>query len=739
MNRINHFHLFATIVAVLLFTACNNGKEHIKIQTLDDIRNAHIGVLMGSTHDQWVSEHYPNATISRFESETDIYVALDNGKIDAAVYDEQRHLIRYATSEKYRVIGTNFNEQLGVVFSSDNKELRNQFNEFLASIRADGTYDRVYSKWFQDYPNADIPQFDNVPTGKPIRVGITGNADGFAIIRNGRAAGFDVELLELFGQHIGRPMEYSYATLGGLIASITSGKSDIIASGITITEERKKQMLFSDSHCDSRAITFVVADEATAQKGETSASVKDGSDLPTAKVGAMTGTTGEMFIEQNYPNANIFSFDDINDAIAALRANKVDYVITAYTTALIASHRNPDMKLLPEKYIEEPAVVAISKSNPELPAQISEVLDRFQANGTLDEVISHWVNEPIQDYTIVDVPKATEGEPIRVAVAANREPMCFVRNNKITGLDIELMNRIAYELGRPVEYIDMKFSALINALESNYADAIISNYSMTKERAKRVNFSRPYFTNPQILLTNKSAEDMLIQDETGWFAKIQESFYSNLIQESRWKLILEGLKATLIITLFAIILGTIIGCVICAMRMNRNKVVQGFAKAYITIMRGTPILVLLMIFFYVVFASTGMNAVTVAIITFALNMAAYSSEIFRTSIEAIDPGQREAGIAMGFTKVKTFIYIILPQAVRKAVPVYKGEAISLLKTTSIVGYIAVVDLTKASDIIRSRTFDAFFPLIVTAVIYFMLAWLLGLCLDYVNHKVSKGQ
>ena len=118
-------------------------------------------------------------------------------------------------------------------------------------------------------------------------------------------------------------------------------------------------------------------------------------------------------------------------------------------------------------------------------------------------------------------------------------------------------------------------------------------------------------------------------------------------------------------------------------------------------------------------------------------MAAYSSEMFRTSIESVDPGQKEAGLSMGFTNVRTFIYIILPQAVRKVIPIYKGEVISLLKMTSIVGYIAVVDLTKASDIIRSRTFDAFFPLIVVAIIYFILSWLLALILDLFNKKVSS--
>ena len=209
--------------------------------------------------------------------------------------------------------------------------------------------------------------------------------------------------------------------------------------------------------------------------------------------------------------------------------------------------------------------------------------------------------------------------------------------------------------------------------------------------------------------------------------------------EKRYMMIVNGLKQTIIITFFSILLGTIIGGLICFLKMCKNKILINFAKLYINVMRGTPILVLLMIFFYVIFASSGLSATIVAIITFALNMGAYSSEMFRTAIEGVDKGQSEAGTALGFTKIQTFIYIVFPQAVRRVIPVYKGEVISLLKMTSVVGYIAVVDLTKASDIIRSRTFDAFFPLIVVAIIYFLLAWLIGFALDRLNKKISSSK
>ena len=224
----------------------------------------------------------------------------------------------------------------------------------------------------------------------------------------------------------------------------------------------------------------------------------------------------------------------------------------------------------------------------------------------------------------------------------------------------------------------------------------------------------------------------------GW-TSLTESFYSNLIVEDRYKMILDGLQVTLLITLFSAILGTLLGGLVCWMRMSRRPWLRQAARVYIDLMRGTPVLVLLMLMYYVVMAPLDTTGIVVAIVTFAMNTAAYISEMLRTTIQGIDHGQTEAGLALGFTRRQTFFRIVLPQVVRAVMPVYQGEIISLLKGTSIVGYIAVADMTRASDLIRSRTFDAFFPLILTAIIYFVAAWLIGLLLQsLVNRQRLKA-
>jgi len=260
---------------------------------------------------------------------------------------------------------------------------------------------------------------------------------------------------------------------------------------------------------------------------------------------------------------------------------------------------------------------------------------------------------------------------------------------------------------------------------------------ITEERKQKINFSDSYYEigmSAFALKKNIASKDGTneAQAETSFIQDTINSFKSNIIEEKRYLLLLDGLQTTILISILATIFGTLLGGLICFMRMSHLKLLNIPAKIYISILRGMPVLVLLMLIFYVVFGTVNINPILVATIAFGMNFGAYVAEIFRSGIQSIDKGQMEAGIAMGFNKLKTFIYIILPQTIQRVLPVYKGEFISLVKMTSIVGYIAVQDLTKASDIIRSRTFDAFFPLIMIAILYFLISWALMQSLNYLE-------
>lgn len=225
------------------------------------------------------------------------------------------------------------------------------------------------------------------------------------------------------------------------------------------------------------------------------------------------------------------------------------------------------------------------------------------------------------------------------------------------------------------------------------------------------------------------------EDKT-FLESLKDSFIKNFIREDRYKLILEGILTTCIITVLSVIFGSVLAFLICLLRRTDSVLAPLLCQAYVKLLQGTPLVVLLMILYYVIFERSGLEAVWVAVIGFSLNFAAYTSEILRSGIESVDGGQREAALALGFTENQPFFRFIFPQAAFRQMPVYRGEIISLLKNTSIVGYIAIQDLTKMSDIIRSRTYEAFFPLIATAIIYFILAGIITRILTFILKRMD---
>ncbi len=218
---------------------------------------------------------------------------------------------------------------------------------------------------------------------------------------------------------------------------------------------------------------------------------------------------------------------------------------------------------------------------------------------------------------------------------------------------------------------------------------------------------------------------------------ISNSFNRTVIEEERYVLLLNGLSSTLQISIMSCIFGTILALIICYIRNSSNKLVSFVGRIYINLIQGIPITVLLLVFYYVFFGRIDINPVIVAIITFSLYFAAYIAEVFRGSINSINRNQIQASYSLGFSKIQTLKYIILPQALSYIIPVYKNETVSLIKLTSIAGYISIMDLTKASDIIRNRTYEAFFPLILIALIYFLICYIVSKILDYLYIKINS--
>ena len=224
----------------------------------------------------------------------------------------------------------------------------------------------------------------------------------------------------------------------------------------------------------------------------------------------------------------------------------------------------------------------------------------------------------------------------------------------------------------------------------------------------------------------------------------KESFNQNFIEKDRWQYLLTGLENTLLITIFAVLIGVAIGFLVAIIRASHDKngslkILNFICRVYLTVIRGTPTMIQLMITYYIIFASVNVSKIFVAVCAFGINSGAYVAEIVRSGIMSIDQGQFEAGRSLGFNYVQTMRLIILPQAFKNVLPALGNEMIVLLKETSISGYVGTMDLTKGGDIIRSTTYEAYLPLFGVAAIYLVIVMLMTAGVNRLERKLRTNE
>lgn len=299
------------------------------------------------------------------------------------------------------------------------------------------------------------------------------------------------------------------------------------------------------------------------------------------------------------------------------------------------------------------------------------------------------------------------------------------------------MRAVSDELGMELKIEDMAFDSIIPAISTGKVDIGAAGFTVTEERKKNVNFTDTYTTSKQVIIVK---DDTVTSEKAG----LSEKFYDNFVKDSRYVYLLKGLGNTLLITVLALLVGVVFGFLIAIVRTNHDRnggltILNALCKLYLTIVRGTPVMIQLLIIYYVIFQSIDTGKIVVAVIAFGLNSAAYVAEIVRSGIMAVDIGQFEAGRSLGLNYKQTMMSIILPQAVKNILPALCNEFISLLKETSISGYIGLMDLTKGGDIIRSVTYEAFMPLIAVALIYLIMVMGLSKVVNLLERKLRSNE
>ena len=467
--------------------------------------------------------------------------------------------------------------------------------------------------------------------------------------------------------------------------------------------------------------------------------------------GVMTGTPQDNIILAKIPDANIQYFNSITDVALALEKNKVDFAglptVSYYT--LVQEYPNLGYLDVPLAVYDVGTVFAKNDHGDAIREQLNEYVDKLKDSGELEEKQGYWLFPHDWDY--VEIPETGENGTLTLATTSTLKPFSFKLNNKPVGYEIDIIAGFCRDYGYGLKIEDLDFAGILSGITTGRYDFAAGQISWTEERDKSVNFSEFYYTQTFVPLVNADKFDTpaLVTADAGTKGSdtsassdhasagtLMNSIHRTLVEEDRWISILQGLLVTLLITIAGFALANLLGAAFCAMAMSNSKILKAIAGIYSRLMQGLPIVVILMILYYIVFGKSDISNILVAILGFGLVFGAYMAQLFEGGIQGVDKGQWEAALTTGLTKGQTFAGIVLPQAIRTMLPGYFSNLISLMKGTAVVGYIAVNDLTKVGDIIRSNTYEAIVPLVTIALIYFVIACLFLLLMTLLRKKLD---
>lgn len=430
---------------------------------------------------------------------------------------------------------------------------------------------------------------------------------------DGKIVGVDIDIAKEIAKELDMELVIKDVAFDSIINEVKTGKSDIGAAGISYTEERAREINFTNSYAVSNQVIIV----------KKNSMITGIDNLINKKIACQLGSVADDYLTSNYIDFDIVREKKFLAAIQDLKDNKVDAIVMDELPAkrLI----DDDMVILEKPVLTDSYGMVIAKENNQLLDTANLVINRLRANGKIDEY----------------------------------------------------------------------------------------------------------------LLNHLGVEELKSKDNS-----LYDKFYRSVIYDGRYKYILEGLKNTLLIALGAVCVGIVLG-LLSALSNNiyintgKFKFFNTLSKVYVTVIRGTPSTLQLMIIYYVIFKQTNINIVLVGLIAFGINSGAYVAEIIRAGLNSVDKGQWEAGYSLGLSYPKIVGNIILPQSIKNILPALGNEFITLIKETSIGAYIGIVELTKASDIIASRTYDYFFPLIVIAFIYLIITLLLSKLISKLEVKLNN--
>lgn len=453
----------------------------------------------------------------------------------------------------------------------------------------------------------------------------------------------------------------------------------------------------------------------------------------------------ELYVEDTMPNAGITMVSGWSEMISRLQYGKTTAIAMEESSKYEVLKNVPTLYFFDEPLCDSQYCFATAKSEwgNQLCLKLNQFLADIRASGEYDRLLTKWNEGESEEIQTEPMEYAKDAKTLKIPIDPDWLPFSFVldANEPPTGFFVDLMNAFCAENGYAPEYVPMlSVDACMVGLNSGAYDIGAIGFIKTEEKEESVTMSDVVVDDIIYVCVRASSVigldlEEYVKDQSFWDT-IGRAVYRCLVEYDRWQILLQGLGVTILISCGSIFLGTLLGAGLYFLWGRKNLFLSSIGRLYVNVFQRMPQVLLLLIMFYIAFSGVNVSGILVCILTFALSFAPFVTEMLRSGVEAIPEGQWKAALALGFTKPQTFVKIILPQVIQLILPVYKANVVSMFLESSIAGYISVEDLTMMSDYIRASTLEPMTPMLISALIYFLLTLGIGALLDCITTRMN---
>lgn len=742
---------YVTFLAVLLLASFLVGAGTPEYQNFDDLNGKTVSMLTGAPFEELVKNKAPDVKeFTYFNNMPDMALALREKKTDAVLINNAIGELTVNRNPGLAVFPENLADGVfGFAFKKGDPA-RDEWQKAYDTI-SEETKEALWEKWTgADDSVKTMPAQDWPGTNGTIKAAVCDTLEPMSYVGgNGELMGFDLEMILLIAKELDVHVDFVGMEFSAILSSVQSGKALIGAGSIIASDERRESVDFVDYYPAAFILLVRTTDSDGAATGDTNAAdsssdsdatkartSKTLADVAESRIGVISGSNIPDLVKKSLPNATLEYYNSAADMIGALESDKVDALAMDEPVARIVQAENSKLAKIPELLdsLEYAFMLPKTPEAEKLLAELNEYIDELKQNGTLEELDKKWCDsedisrEEMFDYTVLPATNGTVNAAVFVS-----PPFAILKNGRYMGYEIELLASFCRDRGYALALTDLNVDGILPSVQSGKSDVGFGGFTVTEERKNSLYFTNPTYVGGTAVLVKADNYNQL---GDGFWDSIKESFEKTFIRENRWQLFVSGIGTTLLITVLSIILGTLIGFAVFMLCRRGNPIANQITRFFIWLIQGMPVVVLLMILYYVVFSKVAIPGEIVSIMGFTLIFAAAVFGMLKSGVGAVDRGQEEAAYALGYPDREAFFKVILPQALPHFMPEYKGQIVSLIKATAIVGYVAVQDLTKIGDIVRSRTYEAFFPLIAIAIIYFILAGILTFIVNKIEFQID---